>query len=173
MSKTETTKNLEKSIWRATKKLGVFCCYEVTIGFGGRERVDYITCDTKHIWRCYEIKASKSDFNSKAAKSFVGHYNYYVVTPELYEQIKDDVPKHIGVYAGGLCVKKAKKQKLEVSEKVLGYSMIRSLYREFERQLINNSEIERLTRKLESTEKQFKDLQNKYTKLVKENVCGK
>ena len=66
MAKTEETLKLERAIFFATQKTGVFSCFEVTIGFFGNERVDYMTFDTKGIWRCYEIKTSMSDFNSKA-----------------------------------------------------------------------------------------------------------
>lgn len=90
--KTAETVALEKAIRLATRKTGVFGCYEVTIGFCGRERVDYMTYDTKGIFRCYEIKVSKADFHSAAAKSFVGHYNYYVLTRELYNQVKEEMP---------------------------------------------------------------------------------
>lgn len=54
--KTAETVALEKAIRRVTRKTGVFGCYEVTIGFCGRERVDYMTYDTKGVFRCYEIK---------------------------------------------------------------------------------------------------------------------
>lgn len=138
MAKSKETLALERQIWYATKKIGVFGCFEVTIGFRGRERVDYITYDTKGIWRCYEIKVSKSDFYSKAKLSFVGHYNYFVLTKELYEQVKHDIPAHVGVYVGGSCVKKPKKQKLGATEKVLKDSMIRSLSREAEKQIRSN-----------------------------------
>ena len=69
--KTAETVALEKAIRRATYKMGTFGCYEVTIGYGGRERVDYMTYDTKGIFRCYEVKVSKADFHSAAVKSFV------------------------------------------------------------------------------------------------------
>jgi hypothetical protein len=147
--KTAETVALEKAIRRATRKTGVFGCYEVTIGFCGRERVDYMTYDTKGVFRCYEIKVSKADFHSAAAKSFVGHYNYYVLTRELYDQVKGEIPDWIGVYIGDYCAKKAKKQDLsgreyktrrsingrstEVSTpwvEMLKESMIRSLYRD-------------------------------------------
>lgn len=107
--KTAETVALEKAIRRVTRKTGVFGCYEVTIGFCGRERVDYMTYDTKGVFRCYEIKVSKADFHSAAAKSFVGHYNYYVLTRELYNQVKEEIPDWIGVYIGDYCAKKAKK----------------------------------------------------------------
>ena len=133
MSKTEETLRLEREIWAFTRRLGLFGCFEVTIGWHGRERVDYMTYDTKGIWRCYEIKVSKADFHSKAKNTFVGHFNYYVMPKALYEQVKDEIPKGIGVYAGGEIVKKPTHRSLKVSEKVLMNSMIRSLYREFEK----------------------------------------
>lgn len=120
----------EKKLWKATQKQGLFGCFEVTIGFWGNERVDYLTYDTKEIWRCYEIKVSKGDFHSNATKTFIGHYNYYVMPETLFEEVKDDIPKHIGVHDGSCCIKNAKKQKLAVDENILKDSMIRSLSRE-------------------------------------------
>ncbi|MFD2334668.1 hypothetical protein ACFSR7_35950 [Cohnella sp. GCM10020058] len=117
--KTETTQQLERDIWIATHKQGVFACYEVTIGWYGDERVDYMTYDTKGVWRCYEIKCSKADFYSKAKKTFIGHFNYYVLTKELFEQVKDDIPPQIGVYCGKYCVKRAKRQLLAIDEQVM------------------------------------------------------
>ncbi|MED1863343.1 hypothetical protein P4V41_07725 [Fictibacillus nanhaiensis] len=135
IAKTDLTTQLERQIYSATSKQGTFGCFEVTIGWFGNERVDYITYDTKGIWRCFEVKVSKSDFYSKAKKTFVGHFNYFVLPDkELYEQVKDDIPKHIGVYIGNWCVKKPKKQELLVDEQVLKDSMIRSLAREFDKQ---------------------------------------
>lgn len=111
--KTAETVALEKAIRRATYKMGTFGCYEVTIGYGGKERVDYMTYDTKGIFRCYEVKVSKADFHSAAVKSFVGHYNYYVLTRELYDQVKGEIPDWVGVYIVDYCAKKAKKQDLD------------------------------------------------------------
>lgn len=125
--KTSETIALEKAIRAATQKTGVFGCFEVTIGFFGDERVDYMTYDTKGIFRCYEIKVTKADFHSNAAKSFVGHYNYYVLTTELYSQIQDEIPDHVGVYVVSdwriWVAKKAKKQDLSGKE----YSVWRSV----------------------------------------------
>jgi len=56
MAKTEETLLIENSIYREANRQGVFGCFEVTIGWFGKERVDYMTYDTKGIWRCYEIK---------------------------------------------------------------------------------------------------------------------
>lgn len=135
MAKTEETKQAELDIWKSTAKQGVFGCFEVTIGWLGKERVDYMTYDTKGLWRCYEIKISKTDFHSKAANTFIGNYNYYCLTKQLYEEIKEEIPSHIGVYIGCDCIKKAKKQKLKIDEQVLKDSLIRSLYREVNKQI--------------------------------------
>lgn len=133
--KTEQTLELERLIWRATHNQGTFGCFEVTIGWFGSERVDYMTYNTKGEFRCYEIKVTKSDFHSKAANTFLGHYNYYVMPPELYEEVKGEIPAHIGVYTGETCVKKARRQELGADEQTLKDSMIRSLCREVTKQI--------------------------------------
>lgn len=135
-NKGETTLKLEEAIRRSTSKVGVFSCLEVTIGspHEGYGRVDFLTIDTKNIVRCYEIKSSISDFRSKAKWTFVGHYNYFVLTQEVYDQVKNEIPNHVGVYVYGTCVKKPKKQK--VSEEMLTLirmSMIRSLSRDVDK----------------------------------------
>ena len=118
--------------------MGVFGCFEVTIGWYGKERIDYITYDTKGTWRCYEIKVSKSDFHSKAKHTFIGHYNYYVMTQDLYNQVKDEIPSYIGVYVKNNLIKRPKKQELKVDEQILKNSMIRSLCREVEKSIKAN-----------------------------------
>lgn len=134
MGKSELTRKLEKEIYRRTKRTGVFGCFEVTIGFFGDERVDYMTYDTKGIFRCYEIKASKEDFFSKNKTTFVGHYNYYVIPAELYNKVSRDIRDGIGVYTlsdqGMYCIQTATKMPLSVGVDVLKDSLIRSLYRE-------------------------------------------
>lgn len=158
MAKTEETIKLEKDIFKATKKQGVFGCMEVTIGWWGKERVDYITYDTKGIWRCFEIKVSKADFHSKAKKTFIGHYNYFVMPSKLYEQVKDEIPNHIGVYCGSSLVKRAKKQELGVDEQTLKDSMIRSLYREYEKKVASEDAMlmERYRSKIQRLERDYK-----------------
>lgn len=140
----------------------------MTIGWFGEERVDYITYDTKGIWRCYEIKVSKSDFHSKAHNTFIGHYNYYVMTKELYEQVKDEIPKHIGVWLGDSCIKKAKKQDLAIDEQILKDSLIRSLYREAEKVIKseNPTVVENLKKQVNRAEKEANDYRRKYINLM-------
>lgn len=88
MAKTELTKLGEKRLWQHTNKMGTFGCFEVTIGWFGKEIVDYITYDTNGECRCYEIKTSKSDFMSKANLTFVGHFNYFVMPRALYNELR-------------------------------------------------------------------------------------
>ena len=169
MGKTEETLKLEKSIFRATKKTGVFGCFEVTIGFFGRERVDYMTYDTKGIFRCYEIKTSVSDFRSKSKNTFCGHYNYYVLTREVYEKVKDEIPKHIGVFVNGYFYKKPVKQKLDIPIDVLKDSMIRSLCRESDK-LFNSSDkkaLDKAKKTLEKEKQEVKKLRKELANLKK------
>jgi hypothetical protein len=169
IAKTELTKKLEREIWSATARQGVFGCFEVTIGWFGKQRVDYITYDTEGIWRCYEIKVSKEDFYSKAHHTFVGHYNYYVFpSEELYEQVKEAIPSYVGVYIKGACRKKAKKRELGVDEQILKNSLIRSLYREVEKQLRseNPTRMEVLQRELNEARKAADYYKRKYLDLM-------
>jgi hypothetical protein len=170
LAKTELTLQLEKEIRKATVRNGLFGCFEVTIGFKTEfpERCDYITYDTKGIWRCYEIKVSKSDFHSKAKKTFVGHYNYYVMPKELYDEVKDEIPSHIGVYIGDWCIKNPKKQELKVDENILKDSLIRSLYRDSEKlmKLDNPNYISQLKSKINKITKKNVDINRKYQDLV-------
>lgn len=168
--KTEQTLQLERDIFSATKKKGIFGCFEVTIGFNGNERVDYITYSTQGIWRCYEIKISKSDFHSKAHNTFIGHFNYYVMPKELYEEVKNEIPKHIGVYIRDSLIRNPKKQELKVDEQILKDSLIRSLCREADKVFKsgNPAEIDKLNRKINGLKTESKNYKNKYLDLLHE-----
>jgi hypothetical protein len=91
-------------------------------------------------FRCYEIKVSKSDFKSKCALSFLGDFNYFVMPKGLYEQVKNDIPKEIGVYTVSYdnrgskripyaTLTKRPKRNKEVNKTQLMHAMIRSLSR--------------------------------------------
>jgi len=113
--------------------MGTFVCAECTIGFNGNDygRVDMVSIDTKSIVRCYEVKSCVSDFRSKSKWTFVGHYNYFVMPSETYEIVKEEIPKHIGVYVDGTCIKKPKKQIVTDNiMNIIQMSMIRSLSRD-------------------------------------------
>lgn len=168
--KSDLTLELERTIWGATNKQGVFGCFEVTIGWFGEERVDYLTFDTKGIWRCFEIKVSKADFYSKSKKTFIGHYNYFVMTPELYEDVKQDIAPHVGVYAYGHCIRRAKKQKLVIDEQILKDSMIRSLAREAGKLIKseNPSFVDSMNRRLNNERKEKERYRTQYWDLLRE-----
>lgn len=128
--KTEETKRLERAIWKATNKQGVFGCFEVTIGWFGKERVDYMTYDTKGVFRCYEIKVTKTDFHSHCHNSFVGDLNYYVLPADLYEEVKEEIPDFVGAYIERdgtvYSIRRARRRMVE-DQDTLKNSMIRSL----------------------------------------------
>jgi hypothetical protein len=174
VAKSELTIDLEKQIWKHTKRTGVFGCFEVTIGWYGKERVDFMTYDTKGTFRCYEIKVSKADFNSNAKVSFLGHYNYYVMPEKLYGEVEEEIPRHVGVFVSKgrklVSVKNAKKQELHTDEQILKDSMIRSLYRESERVISSNDQtaVERLRKQVARAEyradknyREYRDLQRR------------
>ena len=167
---TELTKKLKNAIWESTVKQGVFGCFEVTIGWYGKERVDYITYDTKGIWRCYEIKISKSDFRSKNHNTFLGHFNYYIMPQELYEDVKNEIPSHIGVFVPiedwRGCpmmsnIKKAKRRELAIDEQILKDSMIRSLCREANKVMKEDNEfiLDRVIKENRHLKKENQNLQ--------------
>lgn len=140
--KTELTRQAEKCLWAYTSKMGTFGCFEVTIGWYGSERVDYITYSTDGSFRCYEIKVTMQDLKSKAKQTFAGDYNYLVVTQELWEEIDNDTNLGWKYYYEGIlvfkktgigvtCVKKPRKRQVAFGNKVtLLESMLRSSNRE-------------------------------------------
>lgn len=171
VAKTDLTLQLEKAIQKETfKNMGVFGCLEVTIGWYGKGRVDFMTMDSKEIFRCYELKVSKSDFHSEHGHNFVGNYNYYVIPIELYYEIKDEVPREIGVYAWSgkylSLIKRPKKQELKVDKDILKNSMIRSLYRDTQK--IKDSEnvdyLNKLKTKVTRLEREKDNLYNRSQK---------
>ena len=99
--KTILTKEIEKRLFKDFEKLGQSLVLECQIGFFGGEgdKVDAISYNSsKKEITCFEIKVSVSDFHSKAKLSFYGNRNYYVLTEDVYEKVKDEIPHDIGVY---------------------------------------------------------------------------
>lgn len=159
----QITEKLLKNLFYQTQKRAMFGCHEVTIGYSGNERVDFMTYDTKGIFRCYEIKSCKEDFYSDAKWSFVGHYNYFVMTYDVYEQVKHDIPPHIGVYIDGKrSIKKAIKQN-DVDVELLKDSLIRSLSREFQKSFVSAdvNVVKKLNKKVEKLNEENQKLSNK------------
>lgn len=168
MAKTELTKKLEIDIWNTICRQGTFGCLEVTIGY---QRVDFMSYSTDGTWRCFEIKVSKSDFYSDAKTTFIGNYNYYVMPQEMFNNVKDEIPKHIGVYALGkyglASVKRAKRCELQEDEQVLKDSFIRSLYRDVNKVIQSNDKllIQRYQRALRETKREKDKYREKWWKV--------
>ena len=141
--KTELTKDIKKAIFKEVGAcgLGVYGCIEVAFGKAyGDQYCDFMTMDSNSVFRCYEIKISKSDFRSKNKLSFYGDYNYIVMPKELYEEVKSEVYYGLGVYLydGKVCKlhRKSNKTKVTIGERVdLMHCMVRSLSR-FQTKLI-------------------------------------
>lgn len=140
------------------KKQGRFIAREVTMpnkgndcfGAKGIERVDILAMERpnswdraksafvlgKTTWRFYEIKVTYADFKSKCKLTFKGHYNYYVVPKELYDEIpKSKFKKGIGIFVvydnGNVqCIKRPAKKKLSINEEILKHRFIVALTRD-------------------------------------------
>lgn len=125
INRTEITRELTKRIWNSTYLLGTYRCPEVTIN---SERVDLLTYTKKdNIWKFYEVKSSKEDFYSKSKWTFLGHFNYFVMTESLYHEVKDDIPDFVGVTNGKRSLKRAKRQELKIDHDFLYFCFMRSL----------------------------------------------
>lgn len=134
--KTEETLRLEQALVRKTIEFRTFGCPEVTIGWYGKKRVDFMQTNTRGAIWCYEIKVSEGDFHSKHGHNFEGHYNYYVMPRALYQKVKDEIPSDIGVLVGTdlECVKKAKRKNIgKQKENEMKMYLIRSLSRELKK----------------------------------------
>lgn len=167
MAKRKETCELENALIKRCEEKGIYGCEEITIGFAhnghGNEIVDFMTMDSKGIIKCYEIKVTIEDLKSKAKKSWYGHYNYLVVTYELYQKVENweiYLPPQVGLLVDtGLCsYKNARKCKISAeTESMLKESMIRSMYGKMTRY-----------RDAQSIKKQ-KQLQKEIRDLKKEN----
>ncbi len=200
MSKSDLTLSIEMQAIKKFSKFGVFLCPEVTFqrpwikdnpentsiydfNFNPKytqvegkhirtEIVDLLESNSQKGWICYEIKISKSDFNSKAIKSFVGNYNYYLMPKELYDKVQNEIPKEIGVYCydGNVLnlVKKAKKQELvEGIDEQLSYGMIRALARERDEKFdkAKHLSLKKLSEYISELEKEIEEKSSSYWKL--------
>ena len=98
MSKSETTKSLEKLLREKFDLRNDLFCFECTIGWYGKEIVDCVVYNTSREISCFEIKSSKQDFHSKSTWSFFGNKNYFIMPLNVYEEVKDEIPQEVGVY---------------------------------------------------------------------------
>mgnify|MGYP000053672052 CR=1 FL=1 len=146
MAETQLTKDVKKTLLLYTKadQLGIYGCYEVCFGYN-EEYCDFMTMDSKNVFRCYEIKSSMGDLRSKAKLTFKGDFNYIVIPEELFEKdsvqeiLKPYLWRGVGVLLyrrkdnGNINIhelQKAKRQTLYIGDrvKIMDY-MVRSLSR--------------------------------------------
>lgn len=162
-----TTKEIEKILYNYLWKKGWYGVYECAIPKilnrkTRRERVDMLTYETTGIYRAYEIKVSKQDLHSKAALSWIGHYNYLVITEDLIKDAKEMLPEDIGIYVvyneiikeRVTLVRNPKKRELLCGSEHMQFAMLQALSREYkkyrklkEQEYKNNSSSKRSKRK--------------------------
>lgn len=182
MAKTKTTLKIEQLLSEMCAQKRIYGCEEVTIGFynqgRGNEIVDFITMDSKGIIKCYEIKVSLQDLKSSAKKSWYGHYNYLVVSQELYDKIgnwDDYIPKSVGimVLTGQKSSYLASRRKPKLSKvsnedlHMLKESMIRSMYykKEQYKDANNLAKTKALKREVSKFYKKWVDAENERKRL--------
>lgn len=138
MPKRKETLELENALNKQTRNKRLYGCEEITIGFHnnghGNEIVDFMTMDSKGVIKCYELKVTLQDLKSNAKKSWYGHYNYIVVSKELYDTVKNldsYIPKHVGVIVGPDLTSMKKAQRCNITnetEIMLKESLVRSMF---------------------------------------------
>lgn len=141
-----TTKELENLLYKTLWRKGWYGVFECAIPKClcrkvHRERVDMLTYETTGIWRAYELKISKQDLHSSAALSWIGHYNYLVVTEDLIEEAKKILPKDIGIYAAYErgskkwidLVRNPRKRELLCKHEDMQFAMLQALSREYKK----------------------------------------
>lgn len=87
----------------------IYWAKEVTFDHGTDHavRVDYmqfkpvnnrVSGIEKGDFYCYEVKSCKEDFHSGHGLNFIGDFNYLVMPFSLYLEIRNEIPRGIGVY---------------------------------------------------------------------------
>ncbi len=176
MPKTDMTKKYESILIEVHKR--EYGCPEVSMGIGTAKngRVDYLVMNSKGIFNCYEIKVTKADFRSANINSFEGHYNYYAMPESLFEEIKGEIPDHIGVVVPGdypephlRNVKRAKKQELSDEQRLnLTQYLARSLARDANRyyEIQEEHTVPKLRKKIRELTKKRDEYQQKSDKYL-------
>lgn len=138
MAKTKMTEALENALDEKCRSAGEYGCREVTIGFAhdghGDEIVDFMSMDSRSVFRCYELKVSLADLKSEAKKSWYGDYNYLVVSEKLYAADpvwENYIPPYAGILSGeGLKVRRkaARRTISDEQREMLKDSLLRSVF---------------------------------------------
>ena len=86
----------------------IYWAKEVTFDYASAHmvRVDYmrfaplnnsVSGIEKGDFFCCEIKSSVEDFNSHNGHNMLGDFNYYVMTQDVFDQVKERIPAAVGV----------------------------------------------------------------------------
>lgn len=108
----ETTESLSKALEQFLDPKGdprIYWAREVTADYATnhRIRVDYmlfkpvnntVSGIEKGDFSCFEVKSSVEDFRSPNGHNFIGDYNYYVMPYAVFEAVKAEIPRKVGVY---------------------------------------------------------------------------
>lgn len=162
MNRKEITQQLSEALEyyiNPRKDPRIYYAKEVTFNYGSLDecRVDYMLCKPinnyttdgieNSTFTAYEIKSSVADFNSGHGCNWhIADKSYLVTLHEVFEQVKDQLPDHVGcmVLTGSYIkvVKRAKKFNRTKSTSEMLLMMFRSSNRELykmrkERKLYN------------------------------------
>ena len=152
MNSSKERKEITKHLSKLTEHLidpnndpRIYWAKEVTFDYATSHsvRVDYMQFKPvnnsvagieKGDFYCYEIKSSPEDFHSKNGHNFIGDYNYYVMTEDVYRSVEKEIPYAVGVYCpqgDKLCsVKNARRKLREKSVSEMLLMMFRSAARD-------------------------------------------
>ncbi len=178
MAKTKETLELEKALDEVSRNKREYGCEEVTIGFKkdghGNEIVDYLTMDSKGIFKCYELKVTLSDLKTDNKKSFYGDYNYLVVSKSLYAKSptwENYIPPYCGILVGTeLTVKKQAKKKdiTDETKNMLKDSLLRSVFWKYEnyKDAQDLGKYRELQKQLEEKQQELLDTQRENDRII-------
>lgn len=111
--KTNETKRIERLLLKYRHK---GCIAALEVGFGTDGIVDFCSLNSGGELKCYEIKISMQDFRSENKLTWVGVYNYMVVSNRMYrkhaEEIESETPKHVGIIVANVDAKRMSKTDL-------------------------------------------------------------
>lgn len=169
---------LENALDEQSRKMREYGCEEVTIGFKsgghGDEIADYMTMDSKNVFKCYEIKVTLQDLKTENRKSFYGDYNYLVVSKSLYAQNpswSNYIPGYCGILVGKeLTVKRQAKRKTitEETREMLKDSLLRSVFWKYEnyKDASDLAQYRSLQKQLQQKEQELIDLDRKNERTI-------
>lgn len=179
MGKRKETLEIERKLYDMAIEKRWYGCEEVTIGFPHHripnQIVDYMLMDSKGTLYCYELKVTLQDLKSKAKLSFWGHYNYLVVSYDLYSKVSnwdEFVPNYVGIivdFGSKLTsIHKAKKQELPSDvEVMLKESLIRSVhFKQIKyKDMADIEKIKNMSKRQRKLEKELKNMKDERNEL--------